>query len=92
MFYESVNNEWGPFTVDCFATYHNTKLARLFSRFWNPDAQAVDAFAQECITSSPGHSDSVCAISLAILSWYRGSCVPMVALKPILAIIKDNIV
>ena len=35
---------WGPHTVDCFASYYNTQLSRYFSRYWNPGADAVDAF------------------------------------------------
>ena len=47
VFFETINTEWGPFTIDCFATYYNTKLPCFFSRFWNPGALAVDAFAQD---------------------------------------------
>ena len=36
----------GPDSVDCFANYYNYKLARLFSRFWNPNTVGVDFFIQ----------------------------------------------
>ena len=37
---------WGRHTVDCFANYHNTKISKYFSRFWNPGASGVDFFVQ----------------------------------------------
>ena len=33
--------------IDCFACFYNAKLPRFFSRFWNPGAEAIDAFAQD---------------------------------------------
>ena len=44
--FQTINDAWGPFTVDCFACFYNSKLPRFFSRFWNPGSSAVDAFAQ----------------------------------------------
>lgn len=44
--FQTINRKWGPFTVDCFACFYNTKLPHFFSRFWNPGSAAVDAFAQ----------------------------------------------
>ena len=43
-FFRLVDNIWGPHSVDRFATSHNCKLPRFFSRFWNPDSEGVDAF------------------------------------------------
>ena len=31
-----LNTLWGPFMVDWFATWYNTKCIRFNSRFWNP--------------------------------------------------------
>ncbi len=39
-----IDSCWGPHSVDRFASSYNTKLARINSRFWNPDTEAVDAF------------------------------------------------
>ena len=33
----SLNDRWGPHSVDCFANYYNYKLPRFFSRFWRLD-------------------------------------------------------
>ncbi len=44
--FKVISESWGPFTVDCFATFYNTKLPRFFSRFWNPGSSGTDAFAQ----------------------------------------------
>ena len=38
--------KWGPHTVDRFACSYNAKLSRFNSRFYQPGAEAVDAFAQ----------------------------------------------
>ena len=42
----SLNDRWGPHSVDCFANYYNHKLPRFFSRFWNPNTAGVDFFIQ----------------------------------------------
>ena len=44
--FHTLNDLWGPYSIDCFACYYNTKLPRFFSRFWNPDTSGVDAFSQ----------------------------------------------
>lgn len=43
-FFEFVNSLWGPSTIDRFANLKNTKLPRFNSKYWNPGAEAVDAF------------------------------------------------
>ena len=40
----SIDQKWGPHTVDRFASHYNTQLPRFNSRFWNPGTEAVDAF------------------------------------------------
>ena len=44
--FQWLNTLWGPFTVDRFATWYNTKCIRFNSRFWNPGSEGVDAFIQ----------------------------------------------
>ena len=39
--------KWGPHSVDRFACSYNTKLPRFNSRFYQPGAEAVDAFTQD---------------------------------------------
>lgn len=46
-FFQTLEIRWGPHTIDCFATYYNAKLARFFSRFWNPGAHGIDFFVQD---------------------------------------------
>ena len=41
-----LHNVWGPYTVDRFASYYNTKLPRFNSRFWNPGSEAIDTFTE----------------------------------------------
>ena len=45
--FHQLNDHWGPFTLDCFATSYNKKVDKFFSRFWNPDTSGVDAFFQD---------------------------------------------
>ena len=35
---------WGPHTIDCFASPENAQLPRFHSRFWSPGCEAVDTF------------------------------------------------
>ena len=42
--FQFLNASWGPYTVDCFANQSNKQIARFYSRFWCPGAEAVDAF------------------------------------------------
>lgn len=44
--FQYLDSLWGPYTIDCFASFYNTKLQRFFSRFWNPGCIGVDAFFQ----------------------------------------------
>ncbi|KAK3108944.1 hypothetical protein FSP39_019460 [Pinctada imbricata] len=40
----TLDNLWGPHTVDRFATDYNTKCTRFNSRWWCPGTEQVDAF------------------------------------------------
>lgn len=44
--FEEINRKWGPFTIDCMATYHTRKVARFNSRYHCPEAEATDCFTQ----------------------------------------------
>lgn len=46
-FFEHLDELWGPFTIDRFASYYNTKVERFNSKFTVPDTEAVDAFTQD---------------------------------------------
>ena len=45
--FQSLEQLWGPHTVDCFANYYTAELPGFFSRFWNPGTSGIDFFAQE---------------------------------------------
>ncbi|CAC5424022.1 unnamed protein product [Mytilus coruscus] len=45
-FYTFINDLWGPYTVDRFASSRNAKLERFNSLFWNVNTEAVDCFTQ----------------------------------------------
>ena len=42
--FAALEQDWGPHSVDRFATFYNAQLPRFNSRFWNPGAEAMDAF------------------------------------------------
>jgi len=42
--FQSLNESWGPYTLDCFASLLTKKVERYCSRWWNPGCFAVDAF------------------------------------------------
>ena len=42
--FTSIDSVWGPHTIDRFANFRNTKLARFNSRYWNPGSEAIDTF------------------------------------------------
>lgn len=46
-FCRQLDELWGLFTVDCFATHYNKKVSKCFSRLWNPGTAGVDAFFQD---------------------------------------------
>ena len=43
-FFTALNNLWGPFHVDLFASYDNHQVHKYYSRFFTPDCAGVDAF------------------------------------------------
>ena len=42
--FAELDSQWGPHTIDRFASFSNTQLPRFNSRCWNPGSEAVDAF------------------------------------------------
>ena len=46
-FFEHLDELWGPFTINWFASYNNTKVELFNSKFIVPDTEGVDAFTQD---------------------------------------------
>ena len=44
---DDLDELWGPFTIDRFASHSNTKMERFNSKFTVPSTEAVDAFTQD---------------------------------------------
>jgi hypothetical protein len=42
--FAELNQAWGPFDVDLFASFDNHQLPRYYSRFHTPNCQGIDAF------------------------------------------------
>ena len=59
--FQSINDHWGPHTVDRFACSYNTNLPMFNSQFFQPGCDAVDAFSQDWeydnVVLSPGLSN-----------------------------------
>ena len=43
-FFKILNNEYGPFSVDCFANFYNAKVTKFYSLYHCPNTSGVDAF------------------------------------------------
>jgi len=43
--FHKVEKEWGPFTVDAFASEHSARLPRFWTKFYTPKAEWCNAFA-----------------------------------------------
>ena len=46
-FFNHIDLIWGPHTVDCFGNFNNHKVTRFYSRYWNPEAEGIDAFCHD---------------------------------------------
>ena len=66
----SLEELWGPHTVDCFANYYTAKLPRFFSRFWNPGASGIDFFAQELSSENCLVVPPVSVVARVIHYWF----------------------
>ena len=54
--FHNIDLVWGPHSIDRFANYLNSKLARFNSRFWNPGSEGVDSFVRDWA----GENNCVC--------------------------------
>jgi hypothetical protein len=45
--FDLLQGKWGPFTVDCFANWHNFKISKFYSLFYVPGTSGVDAFSHD---------------------------------------------
>ena len=74
VFFREIDSRWGPFSVDCFASYANTKLPRFYSRFYSPNTLGVDALSHSCEgdTCHP----SYCVTSVLARLWYLNDHLP----------------
>lgn len=46
-FFQFMNELWGPYTADRFASSLNAKTIKFNSQFWNPGSSGVDCFTQD---------------------------------------------
>ena len=79
--FQSLEQLWGPHTVDCFANYYTAKLPRFFSRFWNPGASGIDFFAQELSSENCLVVPPVAPVALVVPLWPSSSFWPLLTSK-----------
>ena len=58
---------WGPHSVDRFANYINSKIARFNSQYWNPGAEGVDAFVMDWSGENNYVCPPICLIPRVLL-------------------------
>ena len=58
---------WGPHSIDRFANYINSKIARFNSRYWSPGAEGVDAFVMDWNGENNYVCPPVCLIPRVLL-------------------------
>ena len=42
--FREMEGRWGPYSLDCFASFKTKQLSKYCSRWWNPECFAIDAF------------------------------------------------
>lgn len=42
--FDAIQQQWGAFDIDLFASYTNHQVNRYYSLYWTPDCEGVDAF------------------------------------------------
>ena len=45
--FDIINKQWRPFAIDWFASEHNAKFEKCYSRFWCEKSSGVDAFMEQ---------------------------------------------
>ena len=55
--------KWGPHTFDRFACHYNAILTRVNSRFYQPGAEAFDAFLQDWEVENNWLMPAICLVS-----------------------------
>lgn len=45
--FQQLNQCWGPFEMDWFASWYNAKVPMFYSRYWNPGSTGIDAFSAD---------------------------------------------
>ena len=65
-YFRELDSRWGPFTIDCFASYANTKLARFYSHFYSANTLGVDALSQSWEAENCWLVPPVCLVTQVI--------------------------
>ena len=65
-YFRELDSRWGPFTIDCFASYANTKLARFYSHFYSANTLGVDAISQSWEAENCWLVPPVCLVTQVI--------------------------
>jgi len=74
-YFREIDCRWCPFTVDCFASYSNTKLPRFYSCFYSPDTLGVDALSHRWEGGNCWLVLAVCLVTQVIEHFKLCKCV-----------------
>lgn len=80
--FSEIEEQWGPHTIDLFATRLNTQLPRFYSRYPDPECSGVDAILQDWTPENSWANPPWPLIPL-ILQKVRQSGVTMTLIAPI---------
>ncbi len=72
--FQHLSSIWGPYDVDLFASYNNNKVARFYSRFWNPGSRGVDAFTMSWAEGNNWIVPPVYLVARVLQQLARGHC------------------
>ncbi len=62
-----LEQKWGPYSIDRFASYYNKKTVRFNSKYWNPGAEAIDAFTQNWAQENNWLVPPICLLPRVIM-------------------------
>ena len=65
-YFRELDSRWGPFTIECFTSYANTKLPRFYTHFYSPNTLGVDALSQSREAENCWLAPPVCLVTQVI--------------------------
>lgn len=64
--FKQIEDYWGPYEVDWFASSHNAKVSVFYSRYWCPGTSGIDAFTENWTGKNGWIVPPICLIARVI--------------------------